>query len=124
MSIERLRRLAAHYGVAVEDLLPLEVSLVDRDVIDVDALEAAEAEGPLVIDLDRLDRLDRLEDPDARLLSRLVTGIRHGRARPPGRSMTIRSEDLRTIAALFDTVPHAARKKLLQLTSRETAGRE
>jgi transcriptional regulator with XRE-family HTH domain len=108
ISVPRLQRLAAYYGVPVDSLLP-PVQLARAEGEDVEA-EAAPTRG-LTIDLTRLEHLSSHE---AAMLSRYVSMIRSQRGAASGTSLTIRREDLNAIAVLLETDPDSVKLRLEQ----------
>lgn len=94
ISVPRLIRLSEIYEVPSDQLLPrdseTEISLVDSGASSIDL------ESGFTIDLVRLHDLD---DPDAQILSRYATTIQLERQDFNGRLLTIRSGDMRVLAA-------------------------
>lgn len=62
----------------------------------------SEARGRLVIDLVRLKSVD---DPEAAPLARFAASIQAQRGDYNGKVLTIRSEDLRALAVIYDQAP-------------------
>lgn len=114
ISVPRLQRLARFYNVPVDRLLPGDVS-VDMDVIDVDD-EAASAHRVFPDDGEKiridLQRLDHVDSPERELLSRYLHQIQMQRQDYNGRVLTIRREDLRAIACMFELTPESLRRRL------------
>ena len=117
ISVPRLQRLARFYTVPVDHLLPTD-SPGDQDIIDLK--RAAAGDGPparavfedderIRIDLQRLDGLD---SPERELLLRYLTQIQRQRQDYNGRVLTIRREDLRAIACMFEMSPDVLRQRL------------
>lgn len=100
VSISRLRALAAFYGVPVAELLPLPA--------DPSPSSDGEASAQLVIDLAALER-SREEEP---ALARYVRAIQARRGDWGGRVLTVRSDDLETLAAVADATPAELRARL------------
>ncbi len=88
VTVHRLSELAEFYGVPVVELLP-------------GAGPRASAEAPprLVIDLERLARLPY---PQSALLARYTATIQAQRGDYNGRVLSIRQDDLRTLAVIYD----------------------
>jgi transcriptional regulator with XRE-family HTH domain len=104
ISVQRLAELADFYGVPVGELLP-------RD-------NAPAAGGPAAAPLARvvinLTRLRGLSDPDAAPLLRFVASIQRMRGDYANQTLTVRAEDLRTLALLFDTTPEGISSRLVR----------
>jgi transcriptional regulator with XRE-family HTH domain len=109
ISVPRLQRLAAYYGVPVDSLLP-PVQLARAEGEDHEADQAVPTRG-LTIDLTRLEHLSSHE---AAMLSRYVSMIRSQRGAASGTSLTIRREDLNAIAVLLETDPDSVKLRLEQ----------
>lgn len=103
VTVSRLAELAAFYGVPVAELLP---------------------EGPItptvtagmprvVIDLERLSRLSGEEATAP--LARYAAAIQSQRGDYNGRVLSIRNEDLRSLAVLYDTSPESFTDRLVRL---------
>ena len=139
ISVPRLQRLARFYTVPVDQLLPQDLDndfLGDRsddDVIDLTADgEPAEAGGAtssstgitpsrpvrryeedrVSIDLTRLQAVTAAE---REMLTRYLGMIQVQRQDFNGKVLTIRSEDLRAIACLFETTTDSMRRRLDEL---------
>ena len=112
ISVPRLLRLAEIYEVPADQLLPRElegeISLVETGT--TNGLDLNNAK--FTIDLVRLHELD---DPDAHILDRFATSLQRERQDFNGRMLTIRSEDLRAIACLFETSADNMRRRLDEL---------
>ena len=121
ISVPRLQRLARFYNVPVDQLLPRDLGsdlepYTGQDEIDID-LEAEEAAsnrlpGKIMIDLVALESLDA---PEKDLLRRYLGMIQVQRQDFNGKILTIRSEDLRAIACLFETTTDGMRRRLDEL---------
>jgi hypothetical protein len=108
-----LQRLARHYNVPVDQLLPRDsgpepdwskrAGEVDGSFVD---------DGKVTIDLTRLDGAG---DPEQELLARYLGMIQVQRQDFNGRMLTIREDDLRALACLLDTRPELMRRKLTEL---------
>ena len=89
--------MARFYGVPVDQLLPAIDLTGDNGSADV------EGRGPLRgITID-LIALESMSSQEASLLTRYVSSIRAQRSNPAGSAMTIRRDDLNTLAALLDS---------------------
>jgi transcriptional regulator with XRE-family HTH domain len=97
ISVPRLQRLSAFYGVAVDQLLPPLHAVAD------DTLGPPERRGQvrgITIDLHRLDSMSTHE---AALLSRYVGMIKSQRYGFSGNELTMRREDLNGLAVLLES---------------------
>ncbi|MBV8959301.1 MAG: transcriptional regulator [Actinobacteria bacterium] len=120
ISVPRLQRLARFYNVPVDQLLPKDGGGDSQATIDlraddetVDVTAAGQAgRDRIVIDL---TRLESLESPNRDLLGRYLRLIQVEREDFNGRVLTIRQDDLRSLATLFDTTPEAMRRHLDEL---------
>ena len=92
ISVPRLSRLAHFYEVPVGQLLPRGDGVVDDSSTSLDQ--------QVTIDLDRLARVPGAE---AAVLGRCLAMIQGQRREFNGSSLTIRRDDLRTIACILDT---------------------
>ena len=92
ISVPRLSRLAHFYEVPVGQLLPRGDGVVDDSATSLDQ--------QVTIDLDRLARVPGAE---AAVLGRFLAMIQGQRREFNGSSLTIRRDDLRTIACILDT---------------------
>lgn len=93
LSLPRLQRLAACYGVPMNQLLP------EEDTYEV----AAPNSGGMTIDLTRIDDLD---DEVAKVIDRFLKRIQVQRQDFNGKVLTIRATDVALLAMLLD-VPDA-----------------
>ena len=73
---------------------------------------AAPGGGPITIDLSRLERLDA---PEREVLRRYIGMIQIQRGDFNGRLITIRSEDVRALARVFERDEHAMRSRIDEL---------
>jgi transcriptional regulator with XRE-family HTH domain len=124
ISVLRLQRLARIYSVPVDQLLPRDPDGSDWDVIDLTIAEleadvanedkhlVVDSHGKVVIDLGRLEAID---GPERELMRRYLSSIQVQRQDFNGRMLTIREEDVRAIARLFDLTPDAMRDRLEHL---------
>ena len=92
VTVQRLSELAEFYGVPVHELLPGAGPLGG----------AGEPAPRLVLDLERLHSLDMSE---ALLLSRFAATIQAQRGDYNGKVLSIRQDDMRTLAVLYDEPP-------------------
>ena len=112
ISVPRLQRLARFYNVPVDRLLPGDALPDGVDVIDL------EDEGTRLFRDDderiRIDlqRLDTVSSPERELLARYLHQIQMQRQDYNGRVLTIRREDLRAIACMFELTPDLLRRRL------------
>lgn len=123
ISVPRLQRLARFYNVPVDQLLPRDLGPEgptwasgdqESDTIDLregDGRPSLE-DAPLAIDLAKLETLGA---PERELLSRYVGMIQLQRQDFNGTVLTIRVEDLRAIACMFEATTGTMRKRLSQL---------
>lgn len=92
ISVQRLAELAAFYEVSVSDLLP-------RD-------QAPAIGNPSPAPLTKIvlnpERVAALTDPEAALLARFATAILRQRGGHRSASLSIRNDDLRTLATIYD----------------------
>lgn len=115
ISVPRLQRLARFYNVPVDRLLPGDVSPDGVEVVDIDdESESAHRVFPDDDEKVRIDlqRLDNLDSPERELLSRYLHQIQMQRQDYNGRVLTIRREDLRAIACMFEMTPESLRRRL------------
>ena len=119
ISVPRLHRLAKFYNVPVDQLLPRDNSSEpawssDRPTIDLRD-DSGHEDDRITIDL---PRLESLMENDRDLLVRYLGLIQVQRGDFNGRVLTIRHEDMRALATLFDTTPEAMRRRLDDLDLR------
>jgi len=126
ISVPRLQRLARFYSVPVDQLLPRDLGLdpawggggSESDEIDLtaaaqaDLRAASERDERVTIDLTKLETLSA---PERDLLGRYLGMIQVQRQDFNGRMLTIRNEDLRAIACLFETSADNMRRRLDEL---------
>ncbi len=116
ISVPRLQRLADLYGVPVDQLLPRESN--GSATNGNSHPESSRASGPwegmgkLTIDLSQLGKVN---GPERDLLHRYLGMIQVQRQDFNGRMMTIRSEDVRAIACLFELSAEDMSKRLDEL---------
>lgn len=108
LSVGRLLRLAELFDVPADQLLPR------NDDVDIDLTQrpAAEAVSRFTLDLVRLGQLD---EPDAQVLSRYAATIQLQRQDFNGRMLTLRSEDVRVLAAVLGRRPDDLAARLDEL---------
>ncbi len=92
VTVTKLVELANFYGIPISDLLP-------------DAWIYAPPPAATAIVLD-LQRLRELPTEHGALLARFVSAIEHQRGDYNGRVLSIRGEDLRSLAILYDRSPN------------------
>jgi transcriptional regulator with XRE-family HTH domain len=110
VTVQRLAELADFYGVPVSELLP------DGPVTGA----ATEPPPRLVLDLERLQEVpvDR-----AAPLARYTQTIQSQRGDYNGRVLTIRTEDLRALAIMYDESPSQLAERLIDWGVLDTGGR-
>lgn len=114
ISVPRLQRLAGFYNVPVDQLLPRDETFGRRSeggVVDLTG-PAPAPRRKVTIDL---TRLDGLHGTSAEMLTRYLAMIQVQRQDFNGRVLTIRNEDLRAIACLFETTTESMRRRLDEL---------
>ena len=116
ISVPRLMRLADIYQVPADQLLPREAH-AEIDLTEDGAARSTHEDG-FTIDLERLRGID---DDDASVVSRYVSTIQLQRQDFNGRLLTIRSDDLRVLAAVLGRSPEQLRARLDQLGLRAAA---
>jgi len=104
ISVPRLQRLARFYNVPVDQLLPQ-----DDANTGVDLTDRRGDDRRVRIDLTRLELLD---SPESEMLGRYLRTIQVQRQDFNGRVLTIRSDDLRAIAAILGTSIEATADRL------------
>jgi transcriptional regulator with XRE-family HTH domain len=111
ISVPRLQRLARVYAVPVERLLPGDVDppAGETDAPAGDARSARSDPGTVTIDL---TRLHELSEPEADVLTRYLGAIQVERQDFNGRVLTIRRDDLRALASLFESTPDVFQRRL------------
>src|ERR1700724_1572103 len=116
ISVLRLQRLARFYGVPVDQLLPRDPgpmpSLPRRDNGTSATVTDVAEDGKVTIDL---ARLEGLEAPEKDLISRYVGMIQLQRGDFNGRILTIRGEDVRALARLFERDADSMRNRMEEL---------
>ncbi|HEX2038311.1 MAG TPA: transcriptional regulator [Acidimicrobiales bacterium] len=124
ISVPRLQRLAAFYAVPVDQLLPRDVGAVAPAGTDMpsgpEARGAAVEEQGEKVTID-LTRLDGVAAPERDLLRRYLGMIQVQRQDFNGRMITIRADDVRAIACLFDLSAEGMRRRLDDLGLRLNA---
>ena len=115
ISVPRLQRLAKFYSVPVDRLLPGDVAPEGGEVINLE--ESGDAGTRVFRDDDErvridLQRLELLNSPERELLRRYLHQIQMQRQDYNGRVLTIRREDLRAIACMFELTPEGLRRRL------------
>ena len=123
ISVPRLQRLAKFYSVPVDQLLPNDPDdfglTRDDDVIDLTSGAPAPARTRRPVDDDKvsidLTRLQEMAGSEREMLTRYLGMIQVQRQDFNGKVLTIRSEDLRAIACLFETTTDSMRRRLDEL---------
>ena len=93
ISVQRLAELAEFYGVSVGELLPVEEP----------PAFGTPSTAPLARIVLNAERVAALSDPAAQPLSRFAGAIQRQRGHFRGTSLSIRREDLQTLALMYDT---------------------
>jgi transcriptional regulator with XRE-family HTH domain len=106
LSVGRLLRLAELYDVPADQLLPRDDVNVE---IDITTRRDAEGAAGYTIDLVALNRID---EPDAHVLSRYAATIQLQRQDFNGRMLTIRTDDVRVLAAVLGRRPEDLASRL------------
>jgi transcriptional regulator with XRE-family HTH domain len=101
VTVQKLGDLAEFYGVPVHELLPGAGPLGG----------AGEPPPRLVLNLERLHELDLSE---AMLLARFAATIQAQRGDYNGKVLSIRQDDLRTLAVLYDEPPSVLAERFIQ----------
>jgi transcriptional regulator with XRE-family HTH domain len=109
ISVLRLQRLAHLYGVPVDQLLP---RIGDGAEFSTDSRPVSPGAGPITIDLSRLEHLDA---PEREILRKYIAMIQIQRGDFNGRLITIRAEDVRALARVFERDEHAMRNRIDEL---------
>jgi transcriptional regulator with XRE-family HTH domain len=99
VTVQRLSELALFYGVPVNELLP------ERE-----AVIAVEQAPRIVIDLERLASVPREQGAP---LARYAATIQSQRGDYNGRVLSIRHEDLRSLAVIYDATPTSLTEQLI-----------
>jgi transcriptional regulator with XRE-family HTH domain len=100
VTVHKLSELAKFYGVPVEELLPGGSQA---------APAAMEPPSKLILDLTNLHNLD---EHDAAPLARYAQSIQSQRGDYNGRVLSIRQEDLRTLAVIYEEQPSVLAARL------------
>jgi transcriptional regulator with XRE-family HTH domain len=117
ISVLRLQRLARFYAVPVDQLLPRDTSPMPSlprpsEFNGTGGGAIGRESGPVTIDL---NRLEQLEAPEKELISRYVSMIQLQRGDFNGRVLTIRDEDVRALARLFERDAETMRERMGEL---------
>jgi transcriptional regulator with XRE-family HTH domain len=105
LSLPRLRRLAAFYGVPIDQMLPQHESRTTAAAI---ALRT----GGVTIDL---NRLETSSGPEAEMLERFLRAIQMMRQDFNGRVLTIRDDDFRLLSVLLQESTEELSERLGEL---------
>lgn len=108
ISVPRLQRLAMFYGVPVDQLLP---RMDDGPIAPDGAAGAAQRnlDGGIRIDL---TRLRDAHSPETDVLQRYLNMIQMARGDFNGKVLTVRTDDVKTLAAIFELTPEALTTRL------------
>ncbi|MCU1658695.1 MAG: transcriptional regulator, family [Pseudonocardiales bacterium] len=104
ISVQRLSELAGFYGVPVGELLPREARHTDSD----------SSGTPLAKVVLNLSRVKALDDDEALPLARFVTAIQRERGDYGGGTLSIRRDDMRMLALLYDTSEDGVTERLVR----------
>ena len=104
VSVAKLAELSEFYNVPVSELLPKEDLAA--------AIGASVQPSRVMLDLRRLSRADL--DPDLRPVSRFAHTIQLQRGDYNGRVLSIRADDLRTLAVIYDLPPAILTEELIR----------
>ena len=99
VTVQRLSELADFYGVPVSELLP-----------EGDSTPASEPASRIIIDLEQLSSVPAEK---AAPLARYAATIQSQRGDYNGRVLSIRQEDLRSLALIYDASPGALTEQLI-----------
>jgi transcriptional regulator with XRE-family HTH domain len=109
LSVGRLLRLAELFDVPADQLLPR-----DDEEVDIDLTTRRDPDSMAGYTID-LVRLSQIEDGDALVLSRYAATIQLQRQDFNGRMLTIRSDDVRVLAAVLGRRPENLASRLDEL---------
>ncbi len=105
ISVPRLQRLGAFYDVPVDQLLPR----IESGTITLDSPHSDAREGGICIDLQRLREVDA---PEVAVLGRYLNQIQMARGDFNGKMLSVRGDDVRALAAVFDMTPDTLASRL------------
>lgn len=114
ISVPRLQRLAQFYEVPVDQLLPR----IESGTITLDEPAPSPINHGLCVDL---QRLRQVEAPEAGVLQRYLNMIQMARGDFNGKMLSVRNEDLRALAAVFEMTPEKLGSRLDELGVRAGA---
>jgi len=110
ISVLRLQRLAHLYGVPVDQLLPRMPGEADSSA--ENPAHAGGGAGQITVDLTRLEHMDA---PESEVLRHYIAMIQIQRGDFNGRVITIRSEDVRALARVFERDEQSMRNRIDEL---------
>ncbi len=100
VTVQKLSELAAFYGIPMAELIPGGGQFT----------AASEASPKLVLDLERLAEIDL---PECEALLRFTATIQAQRGDYNGRVLSIRQDDLRTLAVIYGEAPSQVAERML-----------
>ncbi|MCL6092075.1 MAG: transcriptional regulator [Actinobacteria bacterium] len=109
ISVLRLQRLANLYGVPVDQLLP---KVAPEGDYGIESSATSPPAGSITIDL---SRLERLEAPEREVIRKYIGQIQIQRGDFNGRLITIRAEDVRALARVFERDEASMRTRIEEL---------
>ncbi|MCA1832537.1 MAG: transcriptional regulator [Actinomycetota bacterium] len=114
ISVPRLQRLAQFYEVPVDQLLPK----IDSGTISLEEPASVNSNASVCIDL---QRLRQVEAPEADVLNRYLSMIQMARGDFNGKMLSVRADDVRALAAVFELTPEGLATRLDDLGIRASA---
>jgi transcriptional regulator with XRE-family HTH domain len=108
ISVPRLQRLAQFYEVPVDQLLPRIEGTITLD----EPAPTPRADAGICIDLQRLRQAD---GPETEVLQRYLNMIQMQRGDFNGKMLSVRGDDVRALAAVFEMTPERLAVRLDEL---------